>query len=256
MEVFLLILVPFAASLLTFFTGFGLGTLLMPVLAFFFPPEEAIAITGIVHFLNNLLKAGLMFRYIDLKNWILFCLGAFPAAALGAWLLIQLGKHPHPLEFKLFSVSFQTSVLKVSIGSAILFFSLMEFMGGLKSWQISSRWMPLGGFLSGFFGGFSGNQGALRTLFLIKSGLSKEAFIATGVAIALLVDLTRLSIYFGNPVLPADHALIPLLVATGSALAGTLLGRKILKKIHLGLIHHFVFCLLSIIGIMIVLGLA
>lgn len=42
------------------------------------------------------------------------------------------------------------------------------------------HWLPLGGLLSGFFGGLSGNQGALRSAFLLKAGLSKEAFIATG----------------------------------------------------------------------------
>ena len=55
--------------------------------------------------------------------------------------------------------------------------------------------MPLGGLVSGFFGGLSGMQGALRSAFLSRAGLTKEAFIATGVVIACLIDFSRLAIY-------------------------------------------------------------
>ena len=56
MEIILLCLAAFLASLLTFFSGFGLGTILMPVFALFFPLEMAIALTGVVHLLSNLFK--------------------------------------------------------------------------------------------------------------------------------------------------------------------------------------------------------
>lgn len=44
----------FAAAGLTFFSGFGLGTVLMPVLAVFFSVELATMMTAVVHLLNNL----------------------------------------------------------------------------------------------------------------------------------------------------------------------------------------------------------
>ncbi|MGM0426125.1 MAG: hypothetical protein ACQEQ7_02685 [Thermodesulfobacteriota bacterium] len=47
---------------LTLFSGFGLGTLLMPAFALFFPVEVAIAATAIVHLANNLFKIGLVGR--------------------------------------------------------------------------------------------------------------------------------------------------------------------------------------------------
>mgnify|MGYP000679824147 CR=1 FL=1 len=58
--------------------------------------------------------------------------------------------------------------------------------------------MPLGGVLSGFFGGLSGHQGALRSMFLVKCGLDATSFVATGVVIAIAIDLTRLALYGGN----------------------------------------------------------
>ena len=56
MELFVIAAVALIASLLTFFSGFGLGTILTPVLVIFFPVEIAIALTGIVHLLNNFFK--------------------------------------------------------------------------------------------------------------------------------------------------------------------------------------------------------
>ena len=65
----------------------------------------------------------------------------------------------------------------------------------IRNLKIGIKWAPLGGVISGFFGGLSGHQGLFRSAFLVKSGLSKNSFIATGVGIAVLVDITRLSVY-------------------------------------------------------------
>jgi uncharacterized membrane protein YfcA len=94
MEIALITLVALAASLLTFFSGFGLGTILTPFMAIFFPVETAIALTGIVHLLNNLFKFVLVRRHVD---WpVVLALrrdGDHAGAALGALLL---GTHTEP----------------------------------------------------------------------------------------------------------------------------------------------------------------
>jgi uncharacterized membrane protein YfcA len=73
MEIALITLVALGASLLTFFSGFGLGTILTPFMAIFFPVETAIALTGIVHLLNNLFKFVLVRRHVD---WPVVCASA------------------------------------------------------------------------------------------------------------------------------------------------------------------------------------
>ena len=60
MELAVISLVAFLTAILTFFSGFGLGTILMPVFAIFFPVDIAIALTGVVHFSNNLFKLSLI----------------------------------------------------------------------------------------------------------------------------------------------------------------------------------------------------
>ncbi len=69
MEYLLVCIVAFLGSGLTFFSGFGLGTLLTPVFAIFFPVDMAIALTAIVHFLNNVFKLTLLRKNINKKIW-------------------------------------------------------------------------------------------------------------------------------------------------------------------------------------------
>ncbi|GAB4339479.1 MAG: hypothetical protein Kow0010_27570 [Dehalococcoidia bacterium] len=59
------ILLPILAALVAavaLLSGFGLGTVLMPAFALFFPIEVAIAATGVVHLSNNLFKLVLVGR--------------------------------------------------------------------------------------------------------------------------------------------------------------------------------------------------
>ena len=69
---------------LTLFSGFGLGTLLMPAFALFFPIELAVAATAIVHLANNIFKVALVGRKADFGIIFRFALPAAFAAMLGA----------------------------------------------------------------------------------------------------------------------------------------------------------------------------
>ena len=80
-------LTAFLAGGVTLFSGFGLGTLLMPVFALFFAIQAAIALTAIVHLFNNLLKLMLLGRYADRHVVLQFGVPAILAAFLGAWVL-------------------------------------------------------------------------------------------------------------------------------------------------------------------------
>lgn len=77
--------VAFIASGLTFFSGFGLGTLLLPAFALFYPVTQAVALTAVVHFLNGLFKLLLVGRHTNLRVMLLFGLPALAASFLGAW---------------------------------------------------------------------------------------------------------------------------------------------------------------------------
>ena len=116
--------------------------------------------------------------------------------------------------------------------------------------SIPMRYLPVGGLLTGFFGGLSGHQGALRSAFLIRAGLERAAFIATGVVIASVVDIARLLVY-SERFLAADLMRNgPLLgAAVLAAFSGAVVGSRLLRKISLRFIEVAVAVLLSFIAV-------
>ena len=106
-----------------------------------------------------------------------------------------------------------------------------------------------------FFGGLSGHQGALRSAFLIKCGLTKESFIATGVIIASVVDISRISVYFTKYSKVGIEENVPiLLTAVGAAFIGAIVGKKLLKKITIGFVHSTVTVMIMLLAIVLGLG--
>jgi uncharacterized membrane protein YfcA len=90
MEYVIICLVAFLTSILTFFSGFGLGTILLPVFALFFPIELAVALTGVVHFFNNVFKLFLVGKNANKAVLINFGIPAVFAAIIGAYVLVNI----------------------------------------------------------------------------------------------------------------------------------------------------------------------
>jgi uncharacterized protein len=225
-----IVLAALGASLLTLLSGFGLGTLLLPVFALFFPLPVAVLLTAVVHLLNNLFKLGLLWKHIDRRTVLLFGVPGILGAFVGAWLLDQLGELA-PLYS---GVRVEVDVVRICLAVLMVLFAFTELSPGLASFSFSPKFLLPGGFLSGLFGGFSGHQGALRTMFLLRSGLSKEALLATGVAIACWVDFTRIPVYLTSPLKYEVIAQWPLLVATTlAAFVGAYWGKQLIPKVTL-----------------------
>lgn len=256
MEIFIVSVAAFLTAILTFFSGFGLGTILTPVFIIFFPVDLAIALTGVVHFCNNLFKLVLVGKNAQKPILIRFGTPAILAAFAGAYLLLNLTDLQPLFSYEAFGRTFTVYPLSFIVGLILLFFAVIELMPFFDKLQFSQGKLPLGGTLSGFFGGLSGHQGALRSAFLIKAGLSKEAFIGTSVVIACFIDFTRLSVYatrFGQAGLIDNLTVV--LCATLSAIVGAYLGNKLLKKITLKFLQRFVAAMLVVISLAMCVGL-
>lgn len=244
-----------ATSGLTLFSGFGLGTLLMPVFAIFFPVEVAIALTAIVHFLNNLFKLVLVGRYTEKSVVLLFGVPAIIFAYLGARTLILLSGLKPLASYHVLGKSFAITPVNLVIAVLLIMFAVVELLPRLAQISFEKRYLPLGGALSGFFGGLSGHQGALRSPFLLKAGLARENYIATGVVIACLVDLTRLGVYGSHLSEAEGTENLPLLAtATVSAFLGAFLGSRFMKQITMRAIQVLVAVMLLAIAVGLGLG--
>lgn len=255
MEWLILCLVAFLASILTFFSGFGLGTLLLPAFALFFSVELAIAATAIVHLLNNVFKTGLMGKHIQWPLALWFGGFGVLGAILGAYLLGYLGQSALLKEGEWLGLAYVVTPVGLTVGVLLIFFAVFDFFPELLTFHPSKSLLALGGMVSGFFGGLSGHQGALRSSFLIKLHLGKEVFIATGIIIAVFIDIGRIGYYFGAEAIaiPGDSYGL-LTAATLSAFAGAWLGRKYLKKITFTSLQRILGTLLVIMGLAIAIG--
>jgi uncharacterized membrane protein YfcA len=251
-----IIITAFLASLLTLFSGFGLGTILMPVVAIFFPVTVAVAMTAFVHLLNNLFKLIVLWRKINWPVVLRFGLPAMIATVPGAWLLTALSDLPEIHSYEIEDINAVITPVKITVGLLLIFFATAEWLPFLKNLNLSAKALPIGGILSGFFGGLSGHQGAFRSAFLLRAGLDKNQFVASNAAIAALVDMTRLAVYGLNITLLLSQVNTGLLAAaTVAAFAGVIAGTIGLKKITIGFIQNLVAATLYILGILLVAGL-
>lgn len=216
----------------------------------FFPVDLAIALTGVVHFFNNIFKLFLVGKDADRGVLLRFGLPAILAAALGAWILLQVSDSKPLLEYSLLRTLFQVTPVKLIISVLLMVFALMDLIPFLENISLKKKYLSFGGILSGFFGGLSGHQGALRSAFLIKAGLSKEAFIGTSVVIGAMIDFSRLTVYASRFLDVGLTEKIPLvLTATLSAILGAFLGNKLLQKVTLVFLQRIIAILLFLIAI-------
>lgn len=224
----------------------------MPVMALFFPVEVAVALTAVVHFLTNLFKLGLTYRNIHWQIALKFGIPAILAALLGARLLTMTHVDQIVFTWTFSGQTFDVVWIKLILSLLIVLFVLIELLPQFQKITFGRDKLIVGGILSGFFGGLAGFQGALRSMFLIRFQLTKEAFVATGVIIACLIDIPRLVTYsfsISEPVLRESGMVLSL--ATLSAFVGAFAGNQLLKKVTIIWLQRIVsVCLLLFAGVL------
>ena len=123
MDYLLICVTAVLVSGVTLFSGFGLGTVLMPVFALFFPVPVAIAATAVVHLANNLFKAVLIGRRTDWAVVLRFGIPAAIAAIAGASLLTAFAGLPAMATYSLNGQSHEVTIVKAVIGLLIVVFA-------------------------------------------------------------------------------------------------------------------------------------
>jgi uncharacterized membrane protein YfcA len=229
--------------------------------ALFFPIDDAVAATAVVHGANSLFKVTLVGKRADRQVVLRFGVPAIVAASLGA---AALGYFSEFGELASYSLGPRTAVItpiKLLMGTLMLTFALFELLPWFHELRFDSKFLPMGGVLSGFFGGFSGHQGALRAAFLVKTGLSTEAFVGSSAVIGLLVDLTRIGSYTilffadqdSNPIAGRQWGLI--VSGVLAAFIGLLIGTHFLHRITIRTVQNITGILLLAVAVALGAGL-
>jgi len=226
-------LTAFFAAGLALLSGFGLGTILTPVFLLFYEPKIAIFLVAIVHLLNNLLKFVIFKKHVDFEILKRFGILALVGAFVGA-----------------FGQAYVANIwLKKLIGLVLIYLGFQEWFPKQSQFRLPKAVDPIGGFLSGLLGGLVGNQGAIRSAFLLNYQISKEAFIATGVVIACVIDIARIPVYwvsYGEAVYGSWKSLLMLILVTFS---GTFLGTALLKRFSVSGFRKVVSGIIILMGV-------
>jgi uncharacterized membrane protein YfcA len=213
-------------------SGFGIGSVLTPIVATQIDAKLAVAVVSIPHFI------GTLFRFIRLRRYVnrplAFTFGV--ASALGglAGAVLNAFSNAHALGYVL--------------ASLLVFAGLTGITGLADRIQLKGAWKWIGGFASGGLGGLVGNQGGIRSAAMLGFNLTKESFVATATASALLVDGARMPVYFAIHLdwLTAEYHL--LLISIGGVLVGTVFGSRLLTRVPERLFKRLVSALILALG--------
>jgi uncharacterized membrane protein YfcA len=258
MELLLLALLGAAASAITIVSGFGLNTVLVPAFAVLFPLPLAIAAVAVVHLVASAFRFVIFRAHISRAIALQFVPWAIVGGVLGAAILELLGAVPVMATYTLLGLTKSVTAVKVVVGATISALSLYELRRGAQPSEMSATGIRAGALASGFFGGLSGNQGAIRSTVLMRAGLTPLGFAATGALAAIAIDLSRLFVYgtAGSiaEILSSVSIRGAIAAATIGALAGALVGRQLLATMSSARLHLLVGWSLVIGGLLIGVG--
>ena len=204
----------FFAAALTVPAGFGLATMITPIVFLWLEPHEAVAVVGIVHGSHNAWKLKVLRSSVDYSAVRRYGWAMVVGALIGAALNTAVEADP----------------LLLIVGVALVVLPLLSMSERWTNVRLPDAEDRIGGFGSGFFGGLTGHQGALRAMFLQKRLPNKTEYAATAAVLALVVDVTRVPVYValeGWQILDAGWLIVGLVLA---AVLGVHLGKRWLKK--------------------------
>jgi uncharacterized membrane protein YfcA len=211
--------------------GFGIGSLLTPLMAVSLGTPTAVAAVAVPHAAATALRCWRLRARIE---W---------TVVRGFGLLSAAGSLVGALLYTRFSNTALTLVLGLLLVSTAAA-TLVDLPSRLR---VSGPAVGVLGLLSGLFGGLAGNQGGLRAAAMLSLALPPVQYVATATATAMLVDLVRTPIYVWRGGAALSELKLPLTVATAGVLIGTLLGERIL----LGLSRRrFRVAIASLIGLL------
>jgi uncharacterized protein len=227
------IMASITAGLVAAVSGFGIGSLLTPVLALQLDTRLAIAAVSIPHFIGTAQRLWTMRRNVDRRLLIEFGVTSAAGGLVGALLHSQVNSRG----------------LNVIFGCLLLFTAVAEFTGWMRRVNWGRGFGSVAGAISGFLGGLVGNQGSIRTAGLLAYDISPIAFVATATTVALIVDGARMPVYLFNQGRQIFELWPMLAVATGGVVVGTAAGTRILPTLRQTAFRRSVAILLAALGV-------
>jgi uncharacterized membrane protein YfcA len=212
--------------------GFGIGSMLTPLLSVKVGAKLAVAAVSIPHVIGTAVRFWRLHGHVDRRIFVWFGIASAAGGLTGAFL------HAYA----------SSRALAIVFGCLLIFVGLSELTGFFSHVRLGRRAAWVAGAASGVFGGLVGNQGGIRSAALLAFDADKESFVATATAVGLVVDAARMPVY-----LVAERSglvtIWPLIaIATIAVVIGTLVGTPVLTQVPQRQFRRIVAVLLLALG--------
>jgi uncharacterized protein len=212
--------------------GFGIGSVLTPLLAVRVGTQLAVAAVSIPHLFGTALRFWRLRTHVNRRVLVSFGITSAAGGLAGALL------HSYA----------SNRSLAIVFGVLLLFVGVSELTGLARHMRFGGPVAWIAGAISGVFGGLVGNQGGIRSAALLGFDLERQAFVATATAIGLAVDAARMPVYFATQLTEIARIWPLVLIATVGTLTGTVLGIRTLRRIPEMVFRRIVAILLLVLG--------
>lgn len=229
----LLMFVATAAGALASVTGFGIGSLLTPLLSLQAPLKIAVAVVSIPHVIGTAVRFWMLRGHVDRRVLLTFGLASAAGGLIGALLHTRLA----------------SPVLSVVFGGLLLFVAGMQFTGAAGRMRFGGAVALIAGALSGLLGGLVGNQGGIRSAGLLGFEMPKETFVATATAIGLMVDAARMPVYLISEGREMSQFATPIAATIAGVVVGTITGARLLRRVPERWFRTIVATVLAVLGV-------
>ena len=213
--------------------GFGVGSLLTPLLVSRYDAKLAVALVAIPHAIATILRLWRLRHDISWPVLRGFGVASALGGLCGAYVFTQVGG----------------DVLARVLGGLLVLVGTAELIGVAQRWRLHGAWAFVAGGVSGLFGGMVGNQGGVRSAGLLAFDLAPRAFVATAAAIALIVDAVRIPLYLWDESARVFAEWPRLGIATGGVVVGTFIGTHLLLRLPPRTFRRAVGLVLLVLGV-------
>jgi len=214
-------------------SGFGIGSIVTPILAAKMDIELAVAVISIPHLIATSLRCWMLRKYVNKQVLLKFGSWSAVGGLVGA---LFHGVAGNPV------LTIVLSLLLVYVGAAGL-------LGWSQNLAFEKKWSSIVGVFSGLLGGLVGNQGGIRSAALLGLDLQKEELIGTATAVGVMVDLARLPVYAYTAGAELQGAWKYIALSTAGCLLGTFVGKTLLSKIPEIMYRKVLFLMLCVLGV-------
>lgn len=236
-EIIYISLLTLLASIIGTLAGFGISTVMVPILLIILPLPQTLLLVGIIHWFNDIWKILLFREGIRWKLFLAFGLPGIFTSFLGSSLSLRISRE----------------ILSRTLGFFLIAYVL--FIVFNRTFKLSQRLSVAvsGGALTGFFTGIFGIGGEINAVALSAFNLEKAVYITTAGAISFMIDSTRIATYVRGGIGLEPAILAGFLIFIPLSLIGVMIGKRGIEKIPQEKFRNFVAVFIFLFGLKLVL---